>query len=244
MAEVGHLLVVDWPDVNSTQEDAYAEMYGATDPAVAFQAGYGINPQLHNVQLKNSDPNWAYVRSLNPAEDRQFKLAYFGDPADSIRIETDDGWLEVGGSGCLADARTRLYGSLREWVRLDAWASSLHPRAHDLVTADDSYPDILMAWRECMDRSGYSVRDPGDSRSKAATHLHAVGAEKALAMERSVAAADARCNSETRMREQSVKLHDKYVAQIVASERMLADNYRARRTAAILTAERLAVPPT
>lgn len=240
MAEAGHPLIVEWPDDDAPKVDPYTEMYGTTDIAAAFRNGYRINPQLHRADPKGSDPNRTYLESLSPAEDRDFQLAYFGDPTDAIRVETDDGWLEIGGAGCLADARIRLHGNLAEWARLDIWANSLHPRAHTLVIADKAYQDILASWRECMGRHGYSVTDPGESRSQVAAQIRAVGATKALDVERSVASADALCNSETDLREQSVELHDQFIAQIISADQALADAYRNRRTAATVIAEELA----
>ncbi|MET0956091.1 MAG: hypothetical protein ABWY68_09070 [Cryobacterium sp.] len=217
--------------------DPFDEMYGRTDVAEARRYGFGISPVLRPNEGSVEDPNLPYLRTLPEPESVRFDRALFGDRTKAVRVEVGDGDVSVGTEGCLAEARSTLYGGIAEWAPLDVWATDLDSRAYAEVVGSDEYRAVLSRWRECMRGLGHRDADPAAVRSRIAEQVDEAGA---VAAERDAAVADADCNGRSGLRRTAEARHRSAVDKIVAADRVKLADWRDRRDQALRTAHELA----
>lgn len=146
-----------WTSPPAREAAGWPLPYVVDDPAWARLHGYG---GLGAKTTKN--PNRAYVDGLSPARQAQYTEALFG-PASGGRItaRTPAGQeLEVSGTGCLAKARTQLYGDLRVWFAADTVVSNLQSLIGAKVTGDQRYVRGQANWVACVRKAGHRVSTP------------------------------------------------------------------------------------
>jgi hypothetical protein len=136
--------------------------YAIDDPAWAKQHGYGGADGRRRDKLAAQDPNRRYLSGLSPTRQTEYNRALFGPMGTaSVSATTPAGdELVVGSTGCLAHARTELYGDLRTWFVADTVGSNLQPLVAAKVTADPRYRRGLASWAACARRHGHGVSSP------------------------------------------------------------------------------------
>jgi hypothetical protein len=241
MADHGYEFIVDW-NVDHTAPDFARLPYGTGDVALAERYGYGVGPgQRGDLRASGKrDPNRDYVSSLSKREQRAYSDTFFGDGVEVVSVTSDDGsQTSTGRTGCLAGARSTLYGDLDRWVALDVWAGNLDQEIIPKVMADSRYQEALGAWRSCMSAKGYPATDPNANRAVIADLYRTRDYAAAWPVEQATAVADARCVQESRLTTVADEQHREYTRQLFAGRAADVDDYRARREGALRQARGL-----
>ncbi|MGC5031665.1 hypothetical protein [Micromonospora sp. DT229] len=225
----------------SKRRDPLDELYGTSDIEEARERGYGINQVFHAGGEAAPDPNRAYLASLSKEDRRRFDVAYFGPSEAVVNVDTAEGRFSVGAEGCLADARSQLYGGIEEWAPLDVWVTGLDSQVYATVVRDPGYKTTLRKWRQCMVGLKHSAADPGASRERVAELARSLNQTKAAQLERTVAVADAVCNKESGLRHRAGELHQSHAAEVLRDNQDRAADYQRRRNAAVAVARDLVV---
>jgi hypothetical protein len=147
----------------TSSEERLAELYGITDVALAEKRGYGITPRFRRPSAAAEDANRQYVSAMDAGGQRAYTTAYFGD--DDHRVEVKENGVvvaEYGSAGCLAKARTHLYGSLQDWADLDTWAMSLD--RHRLGRLQETPRGLADLHEETRRAGGQSCGQPGSDQ--------------------------------------------------------------------------------
>ncbi|MGX6608499.1 hypothetical protein ACWKSP_41225 [Micromonosporaceae bacterium Da 78-11] len=215
----------------------FDEMYGRVDTTEAKRVGFGISPELRLDEGSVEDPNLHYLKTLSDQDSARFDRAYFGSRNNAVRIDVVDGDVSVGTEGCLADARTTLYGGIAEWAPLDVWATDLNSRAYAKVVESDGYRAALSRWRHCIRGSGFTDADPAALRSRIADGAEQLGA---ITAERAAAVADADCNRRSGLRREAEARHRSTVEAMIILNRAKHVEWRHRRDQALRMARELA----
>lgn len=106
-----------------------------------------------------------YLRSLSPRQQRRWSDVLDG-PATAPRIKVSVpgvGTLSMATTGCFAEARTRLYGDYRTWVRVDTLVNTRYAAITDDMRQDARYTAATRAWSKCVKAHGYSYASPQDA---------------------------------------------------------------------------------
>jgi hypothetical protein len=238
MVQHGHQFVVNAPTARDVMlDEQLTEYYGTVDVKVAAKRGYGINPRLRPAQHGSADPNLPYLNSLDSAGNRAFTLDYFGDEESPVRAKDPAGGVvEYGRTGCLADARSELYGGIAAWAPLDVWALSVHKRAYGAVTSSAAYRANLAKWRSCMAAKKAPADSPADSRERIAKLGGDATAEQA---ELKAAVAEASCNKDSGITASADKAHRVEYNRIIAADATEYKEFNRRRNEALAKARKL-----
>ncbi len=182
--------------------------YGSDDVERARQEGYGParrpSPRAAEDPVRDH-PNTRLVQSMSPARQRAYTVALFGEPNDMVAVGLPDGGrLSVSVAGCVAEARTSLYGDVRRYLRLQFLVENVGGEVVRRVLKDPRYARAVAAWRACMAAHGHRYREATD-------------ASAALA-DRRTAVTDATCNRTARVAATGRRLH-KEVSAALAAER-------------------------
>jgi hypothetical protein len=103
-----------------------------------------------------------YLRSLSPRQQRRWSDVLDG-PATAPRIKVSVpgvGTLSMATTGCFAEARTRLYGDYRTWVRVDTLVNTRYAAITDDMRNDARYTAATRAWSRCASAHGYPYASP------------------------------------------------------------------------------------
>lgn len=134
-------------------------------------------PQLSERQLDR------YARLLDDAQGPQIRLRL-------------GGWGIVGASarGCVSDARRGLYGSVRNFLRVEyLWQGILSFR--DAALQEPSVREAVADYRACISKEGYEVDNPAQALALARKTFQDGMPRKVTMAERAMAMSDARCQA-------------------------------------------------
>ncbi|GAB1691067.1 hypothetical protein [Krasilnikovia sp. M28-CT-15] len=170
------------------------------EPGDAARAGYGLDPRGLPKPATPSDGS-SYEQTPDSYKARLTRAKYGADD-DLISFTTSDGTkVEIPHHGCLGDVRTRLFGDLKEYLRLSFTADNLVGQGRSAGAEDD--PGFVKAagqWRECIEKAGYSgIQSTKDMRDKARRLYEGIdqadtrALDAAVAAEIKIAGADAAC---------------------------------------------------
>ena len=91
-----------------------------------------------------------------------------GEDGPVVHVAIPGGVVEEPADGCLAAARTRIYGSLPQQVRLQNLAGHLTPMAQKRSAADPEMARLNQTWSGCMEAKGHhGLKTPEDARGEA-----------------------------------------------------------------------------
>lgn len=195
------------------------------DPADAARIGYGLDPRRQIKQEGGTDGSDYYNGTTDEYKARLTRAEY-GPEEDTVSFITPDGGTKVSTprSGCLGHVRTRLYGDVKEYLRLSFTANNLVGQNESAKVKDDvKLADTIGRWRKCVDEAGYpGTQSTAEMRDKARRLYEGIAStdnsalDAALASEIRIATADATCNK-------SVGLNESYAtAQAKAASKSLA----------------------
>lgn len=163
----------------------------------ARQNGYGT--LIERIpEDATDDPNLAqeqYLATLS--ETKQSEYWELLDPSDSpqerIRLESGIA-VSAATTGCAAEARKRIYGSVRAFLEIHNFFNELTGRRSE-VDEDDRVKHAVEAYSACMREAGYEVVDASDARYQANQEFGRTRklSDPVTVEERSMAVADATC---------------------------------------------------
>jgi hypothetical protein len=135
------------------------------------------------------------VRQLPPDQQAAYHKALMGS-ADTRQAIQLPGGGEVGfpTTGCIAEARRRLFGDLLVWARVAHVPSALDSRISQQVGTNPTYVKAERAWRGCMKGKGYAYQHPGDGYPGLQARYEKEGPSQRLRQQEiAIAVADAEC---------------------------------------------------
>ncbi|MDQ0369519.1 hypothetical protein [Catenuloplanes indicus] len=186
-----------------------ANPYGLLDPATARTDGYGMTAEFL-AAAQPPDPNAPIIESMTGAEQKEWRTALTGSEENRQSLTMPDGTpLVVPTDGCVAEARSELYGA--DWDRLyysfQGYANLVLSRTEQ----DAVYQQGIAAWTRCMHEAGFTYRSLQDPRREIEQRLveapRPSGPEltpelrQTALSELAVARADATCEYDTGLNE-------------------------------------------
>lgn len=148
------------PVRNSLRE--LSDLFGALpSPDVARKRGYG---DLVGAWPDHDLAERHYLGSLSKSERREYRelLDPLRGPTISMKPPGADYKVETSARGCWSEARRRVYGTLRNSLRLGFYFSALRGRGEEVI-GDSHVRAALNAYSRCMEVKGYSVQSPKES---------------------------------------------------------------------------------
>jgi hypothetical protein len=218
--------------------------YGLDDVASARAKGYGLDegtprPAPPEPAAPAGDPNARLVERMPPAQQQAYSEALYGRPAERVLERLPSGaTLIISVTGCVAEARRRLYGDVRGYLRAEYLVVNIHRPADRAARATSQYRQALDRWRTCMGRLGHGYGEPAAARAAMEARYDRSPRDRAAARaeERTVATADATCGRQSRLVATAKQMYrDALAAQTRA---LMAEirTYRAARVRALGTA--------
>ncbi|HEX6420635.1 MAG TPA: hypothetical protein VFZ77_19190 [Acidimicrobiales bacterium] len=95
---------------------------------------------------------------LTEDEVEAYATALFGTEDEMVWIEHGDGSAGASADGCLGEARSELFGSIRNYLWFDVASEGLSG-IRDALRTDDAYRAPLADWQACMMEAGHDVGD-------------------------------------------------------------------------------------
>ena len=201
----------------SAKEGPAPSAYSSDDVVERAQHGYGLTTGQD--QPRELDINGKYLSTLSSSQRRQYDEALLGPlNANTGQVRLLDGSVVYFTlTGCVANARTQLYGNNMLFMETSIFVENLRSEVERRVLSDDRYLAALDAWRQCMHTTGYVVENP-DAAVKLAS-------SQSLPDEKEIAVADANCSQRTRLTATGRALDRTYEAKIIAEQRHRVDIY-------------------
>ncbi|MFJ8104534.1 hypothetical protein [Streptomyces sp. NPDC096132] len=208
--------------------------YGLLTPEKAAQDGYGLVGE------------YLYRRSTPAPADEPRKAAWqqalTGTSAHRVSLRLPDGVsLEYSTDGCVARARTEVYGA--DWNTVAPVTVALANRVIGAVEADSGYRAAVRRWSSCMTKAGHPAKDLQAPREAVDSRLRKAAADedtlRALGRDEiRTARADADCQVETGL-SQAVRDVQRGVEKrlLTASDRKTVASYAADRRKALAATE-------
>lgn len=222
-------------------EERQGSGYVLDDVGWAREHGYGLELEDRVAEIQQNDPNHAYANALPEAERIRWSTALDGDPSGGLLTAE----LPAGGSvqtprdSCFAQAKDELYGDFAGWFQAEKVAMNLVGLYAPDIIADERFETALTAWSECMRRHGHEYLDPPAIREDLPGLLKGLGDEKARAVEKELAVAEATCAvRETSLVSTALDLEDEYRGRLDQYDDAVAD-YRRMQVAALERAEQV-----
>ncbi|NUV58152.1 hypothetical protein G6W55_00355 [Streptomyces sp. CAI-85] len=206
--------------------------YGLLTPRRAAQDGYGIVGE-YLYRLTAPAP-------ADEPRETVWQQALTGTPAHRVTLRLPDGVsLEYSTDGCVARARTEVYGA--DWNTVEPVTVGLANRVIAAVEADPDHRAAVRRWSACMSKAGHPAKDLQAPRQAVDSRLRTTVAEggtgpdqdavRALGRDEiRTARADADCQASTGLAE---AVHD---IQQTVEKRLLTE--RDRKTVASYVTDR------
>ncbi|MEU1372306.1 hypothetical protein ABZ442_01410 [Streptomyces triculaminicus] len=191
--------------------DAREFLYVIEDTDWARRHGYGTDIERRMSELRTSDPNQRYFRSL-PAEQRAKALAAAnGRQPQGLTATGPDGVkLTRSPQGCRSEAERTLYRDLGAWFQARATRDALRQMRIRDVTSDAEYAPATRAWARCMRQAGHDYADPAALRRSLPPPERPLPRNQEIAL----ATAEANCAHTSGLAETAKRLDRKHDAQL------------------------------
>jgi hypothetical protein len=153
MAEQGLRYLVADPGPEPSAGLTTADVAGTDAPP-----SYGVTVRE---QAAQTPPEDQYVASLPPAQRQRYLAALDGPPSGRGTVTLPSGLSATYGTGgCLAQARSALYGSTVAAVRDSLVPQDLDQSLGRYLSRDRTYQSALAAWQRCMVARGLHTSSP------------------------------------------------------------------------------------
>ncbi|MFF0738774.1 hypothetical protein ACFYVL_00035 [Streptomyces sp. NPDC004111] len=141
--------------------------YVINDVTWAQKHGYGTDIERARTELRKTDPNQRYFRSL-PAKRREAALEAANGPMPlNVTAKTPDGMLfQRSSEGCQSEADRKLYGDLQKWFQAKVTFDTLAEFKRMHVLADRRFTKAVKPWSACMRAAGHLYASPTELRAK------------------------------------------------------------------------------
>ncbi|MFI5841867.1 hypothetical protein ACIA8K_19360 [Catenuloplanes sp. NPDC051500] len=143
-------------------------------------------------EAEAESPAGRYVRALPAERQDQFLAAMNGDAQQAITLR-DGQQFTFPSTGCLAEARTTVFGDPAQAARIDYLAQNYHNTAYLAAIAQPAYRTALTAWSACMRAEGHDFASPSAAKQSLAAEYPPDAPATASPHEIAVAVADAGC---------------------------------------------------
>jgi hypothetical protein len=188
---------------------------------VAKTEGYGQDPQrrgrLNAPEAATGQQEWDAL----PQQTRDAAgQALFGDDSKMINVEINGVTVATGSTGCYADVRKQLYGSLKEYLRLsEVAANQINALSADGGSQDPTWVTAKQKWSQCMATAGFAgLRESRDAQKRVASRYDTATHAQARRFEFDIATADATCAADLRLQ----TIYDEAYSR--ANKKVLGDN--------------------
>ncbi|CAL9363264.1 hypothetical protein SUDANB58_00700 [Streptomyces sp. enrichment culture] len=204
--------------------------YGIDDPAWAAQHGFGGAAETARRHGEDG------ARAQEPRSDAQearrqqrFLDAMFGTGRRELSTRTATGLVvRANSDGCLAEAQRVLYGDQARWFRATVAVDNLEAAAHHRVTRDPAYRAVLARWARCV-APVHKADDPGELRDAWQRRARGLPPDRAAALQRRYAVAEARCVRSTDLAGTGARLERRHTADLRAEYADLIADHRSMR---------------
>lgn len=184
---------------------------------VVREHGYP-NRWMTRTRVPKKGPVETYADSLPPDTRERFYHVLRGKDGNDVRVVLPgDFEVAASSSGCVGSARRRLYGSVENYLTVYYIPELVQRQA----SAADEDPDVRAAYAafaRCMATKDYDTATPADAVALAATYYPDGRRGRAGTDERTLALADAECQTGVRLRERRAAAADRL------ARRWLTDN--------------------
>ncbi|GAA1415452.1 hypothetical protein ACFQZ4_25785 [Catellatospora coxensis] len=219
------------------------QLYGIADVTWVTAHGYGIGERRSAPDVTPEDPNTRYLHSLPKERWREYDTAYHGTEQDRITVTLANGMTaSMASKGCLAEARTKLFGSLPDWLRLDTSWRNIDAEIAPTVLKDARYLKALAGWRACMAGRGQQVAEPMALREQVSREYSLKPRTEARELEMALAKLEAECAQTTALIRTAEEVHAEVRAGLDTTRKSDLDTYREMMRTALDAARKLAGP--
>ncbi|MEE1753370.1 hypothetical protein [Streptomyces sp. SP18CS02] len=182
-----------------------------------------------------------YLKKLTPRQREAWSNTLGGPPDQpTIKVEVPGvGVMESPASGCLAQARTELYGAYEKWIRADTFVNSRFLPVNDEVKKSPDYARVTREWSSCMRDRGREFTTPDDALEAAAAESRA-GAGIFRKPDHGTAVASAECDRKVGLSRTHRELFDRFTVGWAERHRAEVADYRRLNAEAAARAGRLA----
>lgn len=135
------------------------------DLAQREKTGYGL---LAGVEQTGAapDPVDSYVRGMPAARQRQYQLDLLGPSTSAASFVLGGKRITYTTQGCVAAARTRIYGSDLTAARVFYLPQMYYVDLLTKAETEPAYTGAMTRWSACMRESGYHYTDPHDAKDQ------------------------------------------------------------------------------
>ncbi|MEU0740234.1 hypothetical protein [Streptomyces sp. NPDC006134] len=207
--------------------------YGIDDPAWAAEYGFGGASDTGNPDgADGADGARAQAPRPGGQEARQQQRlvdALFGTGRRELSTRTATGLVvRANSDGCLAQAQRILYGDQARWFRATVAVDNLEAATHHRVVRDPAYRAALTRWARCI-APVHKADDPGELRTAWQRQARDLPPDRAAALQRRWAVAEARCVRSTDLAATGTRLERHHAAEVRAEyAELIADHRRMR----------------
>ncbi|WP_437021538.1 hypothetical protein [Streptomyces sp. enrichment culture] len=204
--------------------------YGIDDPAWAAEHGFGGAAEAGRPDGEDGARTQAPRSGGQEARRQQrFVDALFGTGRRELSIRTATGLVvRANSDGCLAEAQRILYGDQARWFRATVAVDNLEAATHHRVTRDPAYRAALARWARCI-APVQKAESPGELRTAWLRRARGLAPQRAAALQRRWAVAEARCVRSTDLAGTGTRLERRHAAQVRAEYAdLIADHRRMR----------------
>ncbi|HUR13838.1 MAG TPA: hypothetical protein VM097_05020 [Mycobacteriales bacterium] len=195
------LVRAGFPDVpRSTSSAVDTDLLGYPARLSASQvsvSGYGSS--IRRDPSSSTDPQGSYLESLPSDRRAAYEVASVGGIADTSRVTLPDGTIvEAPKSGCVAQARTTLYGNVQQFL-LVAYLPQTALKEVNGVSDADELKAVRSAYKACMKERGLEVGNWQDGVKQAQEIYERAPSPdgRVSGQEILIAVADATCRDKT-----------------------------------------------
>jgi len=146
-----------WKQLNPENSPQIQFPYGIDNLAWAKANGFGRE------LLDKISPNERYVSGLSVSKKNRYYLDLNGPgprgPGVTVKLPTGE-VLGHSTSGCIAEADGKLFGSYRDWFRVNSQYQDLSYLIVDRVLQNQVFDTAVLKWSSCMSRDGDSYVSP------------------------------------------------------------------------------------
>lgn len=203
------------------------------DLAVRRRQGYGLQQMMAGPPKQDRR-----IRVLPRAEQERYQRALFGDRQAAIRLP-DGTQATFTTRGCLAESRTRIYGSPTQATEVLYLPQVVFNTVFSQVRQDPAYRRAMTRWGTCMADRGMHYATQTEARQRLAAEYQSAGAATAHRHELTVAVADARCTDQVGMPRLVESLLRRHSTGLPRAERAQFDAVAAIRVTAARRARHL-----
>ncbi|MGW2226095.1 hypothetical protein [Streptomyces formicae] len=213
----------------------------AISPDEAEERGYGLRAQLASAANAPRDANNDALRALPKTQREKWQNAFSGGrKAPMLKVSVPEvGQMQTRDGGCVAKARTQLYGSLDQFLKLVTFQGNFAGQMQQRAARDPRVTGLDKRWSTCMKNHGHAgLAAPSKAAVRAGDAYKKRGPEAAFRFETAIARADAACQERLSYAPRRRLVEDlyltagmhKYEAEVTAVREMNRDaQERARR---------------